>query len=260
MSDENYRACIEALDDVTAAFRDGRAEVSSAPTRYEADFAAFKLMQLAWIHVNSLSHIASIPYTGSHIASALVLARSAFETGLTAYWLSKDDDWKEREARWLGWITSEEDYWNNLAKEFETLNPAFSASAVGKVRVLESRRTAITKLLPKDSRSKRPKPWQMLKEVGVEQKYYIFYRITSQVAHGGAGSDEWAVRREDDRISWANVVEPSSWKELFRMASWSIAQPGTVVLMRAGASSDARARLGSCHDKLLEVTHRLERG
>jgi hypothetical protein len=107
-SEEVYTQCIAALDEVNAAFSSARGELSSAPTQYEADFAAFKLMQLVWVHVNAVSHIATIRYTGSHLASAWILIRSAFETGLTALWLTKEDDWKEREARWLGWITSRE--------------------------------------------------------------------------------------------------------------------------------------------------------
>lgn len=258
MSDEAYKACIAALDDVTAAFNSGRAELSSAPTRYEADFAAFRLMQLVWLHVNSISHISTIPCTGSHLASAWVLARSAFETAVTALWLVIEDDWKEREARWLGWVTSEEEYWAKLATEFERIAPASVEPCIAKVHRLKDRREAITKLLPKDSRLRRPKMPQMIKEVGLEQRYYIPYRVTSHVAHGGAGADEWAVRCEGNRIFLGNVEAISSWKDLFRMASWSVVRPGVIVLTRSGASSDACDKLLSSHKRLLEVTERLD--
>jgi hypothetical protein len=258
MSDEAYKESIKALDNVTDVFWNARAALSSAPTKYEADFAAFKLMQLVWLHVNSVSHLAAIPYAGSHLASAWVLARSAFETGATALWLAMDDDWKEREARWLGWVTSEEDYWAKLAKEFESLNPSFAASSIERARLHKERREAITRLLPKDSRSKRPAMPQLLKEVGMDQRYYIPYRITSHIVHGGAGADEWAIQRKGDVISFGHASGLSSWKDLFRMASWSIVQPGTVVLARSGASSVACRQLLSCHENLVDVTERLE--
>jgi hypothetical protein len=257
MSDEAYKACIAALDDVTAAFNSGRAALSSAPTRYEADFAAFRLMQLVWLHVNSISHISTIPCTGSHLASAWVLARSAFETAVTALWLVIEDDWKEREARWLGWVASEEEYLRKLATEFESINPASAASYIAKAHRLKDRREAITRLLPKDSRYKRPSMPQLLKEVGAEGRFYIPYRVTSQVVHGSAGADEWAVRHEGNMIFLGNAVALPSWKDLFRMASWSVVQPGVIVLARSGAPSDACDKLLSSHKRLLEVTERL---
>lgn len=258
MIENAYDRCVEALDAVTKSFREIRDGIREAPTRYEADFAAYKLMQLVWLHVNSVSHIAAIRYTGSHLASAWVLIRSAFETAVTSLWLTIDDDWKEREARWLGWAAGEEKHWRNLSTEFKSLNPEYSQKAEEFANRLQERREAITRLLPKDSRESRPKMPRMLREAGVAANYYIPYRIACQVIHGGAGADEWAVRQEDNRIYFAGVVRPGAWKEAFRMASWSITQPGVTMLKRAGVSQSVCTRIVDCHDKLLEMTQQLD--
>jgi hypothetical protein len=52
-------------------------------------------------HVEAVSEVAKLGNPGSHYVSAVVLLRSAFEIALTAYWLVIEDDWKEREARYL---------------------------------------------------------------------------------------------------------------------------------------------------------------
>ena len=192
MTASSFEQCLAALDDVTNAFRIARSEVVAAPSHYEADFAAFKLMQQVWVHVNAVSAIAAIPYPGSHLASAWVLLRAAFETGLTAMWLAADDDWKEREARWLGWVTSHEKHLSNLSRDIKKLNAHAAQDFVHYVDQLKQRRELISRLLPKDSWTQRPSLLEMMREVNVDQGYYMAYRIGSQVAHGGAGMGVWS--------------------------------------------------------------------
>jgi hypothetical protein len=142
-------------------------------------------------------------------------------------------------------------------RDFDSFGSEGAELARENVRRLGERREAITRLLPKDSRLKRPEMMRMLKEIGLEQRYYIPYRITSHVAHGGAGADEWVVRQDADGISFAGAVKPAAWKDPFRMASWSVVQPGIVVLARAGASPSFCEHLLSCHTKVLEITEQL---
>jgi hypothetical protein len=212
--------------------------------------AAFRLMQLVWVHVNSISALAVIPTPGSHVVAAWPLARAAYETGLTAWWLVKDDDWKEREARWLGWMTVEEKFQDDLANDFD----AFDADAARMRRAyrdgLKHRREAITKLLPKDSRPKRPSIFQLVKELMPGQNYYVPYRIASQITHGGPGAMDWMSKNTDQ--GYTDIIpKPVSWANLFPMCSWCIAQPGAVVLARAKAEE---AILLEAHERVVECS------
>src|SRR5262249_23682962 len=97
-TETEFFRCLAALDDVMGAYSDAQKGLT-APTEYEADLAAFKLMEVVFRHVSVVPVIALIPKPGSHHISARVLLRSAFEIALTAFWLALDDDWKERESR-----------------------------------------------------------------------------------------------------------------------------------------------------------------
>lgn len=255
-SETDFQECVHALDEVTRAFLDARRGLP-APTKYEADVAAFKLMEVVFRHVNAVTGIATLTPPGSHYVSAWVLLRSAFEVALTAYWLVKDNDWKEREARWLGWMAGEEDYQRKLASDLRPLNEEGSQRFEKYAERLEQRRCAIMRLLPKDSREKRPSIPRMLDECGVEKKYYIAYRIGSQFTHGGPAVCEEVFETGEDFIRMKEVSY-SAWINLLLMASWSIAQPGHVVLGRAGASEQPADNLLAKHDKLRDVVKKLE--
>lgn len=252
-----YDQCIQALDNVTGAFAQGRKGLN-APTCYEADFAACKLMQQVYLHVNAISHIAAIRYTGSHLTAAWPLLRTAFETALRTLWLVQDDDWKERESRWLGWVTEEERYLKRLAKEFDAINVEYAQRLRAQRSELERRRKAIDKLLPKDSRMRNPSVPELISEVGLEAKYYIWYRIASHFSHGGPSSSQCAVKRTEEGIAFVGVVQPRDWKGVFRSASWSITAPGLYVLLRSGADQAVIETLNSQHDRLIEVTEQLD--
>ena len=253
-----FRDCLRALDDVTKAFNDARNEVTGVPSRYEADFAAFQLMQQVLLHVNCVSEIAAIPRAGSHLASAWVLLRSAFETGLTALWLTIDDDWKEREARWLGWVAGWHDHYRKLASDLRPVNSQAAQEYDEAAARLVQRRDAIARLLPKAPRDKRPKMEVLMTEAGIDKRYYIAYRIGSQVAHGGPGMEELTVRLREGQVFLGGATDLSQWKDPLRMAGWCIAEPGIVVLRRAGVSEGACAEMVDKHNRLRDVTELLE--
>lgn len=253
MNRDTFQLSVDALNDVLGAYRSSRKTIASVPGKYESEMAAFRLMQLVWVHVNSIAALAEIPTPGSHFVAAWPLARAAYETGLTAWWLVKDDDWKEREARWLGWMAGEEEFQESLAKDFE----AFDADAASKRRAyrdeLKSRREAITKLLPKDSRPKRPSIFQLVKELMPGQSYYVPYRIASQITHAGPGAMDWMSKHTDD--GYTDIIpEPASWANLFPMVSWCVAQPGAMVLARAKADSATIRELLDSHERVLRCS------
>jgi hypothetical protein len=251
-----FLECVKALDDVTRAFLDGRQGLA-APSTYEADVAAFKLMEVVFRHVNAFSAIAAaMQPLGSHYVSAWVLLRSAFEVGVTAYWLVKDDDWREREARWLGWMAGEEEYQRKLVRDLQPLDQQTADKVAQYADSLEQHRLEITRLLPKDSRDRRSSIPRMLEECGIEKKYYIAYRIGSHLTHGGpAVCDE--VFESDGGSLRTKSGGLDAWANLFLMASWSIARPGSVVLKRSQASERIVDSLMMWHHVLSDHVRKL---
>jgi Family of unknown function (DUF5677) len=256
MTDVRFQTCVGALNDVLGAYRDGRKTISTAPGKYEADMAAFRLMQLVWVHVNSISALAEVPTPGSHLVAAWPLVRAAYETGLTAWWLVKDDDWKEREARWLGWMAGEEKFQDDLANDFDSCDPDAARKRRAYRDSLKGRREAITKLLPKDSLTKRPSIFALVKELMPGQNYYVPYRIASQLTHAGPGAMDWMSKHTDD--GYTDIIpEPQAWANMFSMASWCIAQPGAMVLARAKADNAFIRELLEAHERVLRCSKQL---
>ncbi len=248
----DFRECVEALDEVAAAFQTARKDLN-APSRYEADFAAFKLMEVVFRYVNAVSGIAMLPEPGSHLAPAWALLRSAFEIGLTAFWLTREDDWKEREARWLGWVVAEEDFQRKLGGDLRSANLEAADRFLDYAARLEQRRLAITRKLPMDSRERRPSIPQMLDECGVDRKYYIAYRIGSQFTHGGPSVCD-SVFESGEGFIRLKTARYSEWMHPLMLGSWSVAQPGVSTLSRAGASPESLERIYAAHEHLRDLT------
>ncbi len=205
-----YRSCVDALDQVTGSSINLRRGMQF-PYRYEADMAAMRLMQATLLHVNAVSSVAMIPYLGSHVLPAWVLLRSAFESSLIANWLAEPNDWIERETRWLRWIPKEEDYVKKLAVEFKSVNFSFHDRLAMEHRESTERRSARIDLLIEEAKmsggeqaesmvrqricSSVSMP-QILKELDLPPRTYIFYRIASHIVHAGPSASESEFRRE----------------------------------------------------------------
>jgi hypothetical protein len=256
VNEDDFRTCVATLGELIQAFRLERNGLA-APTKYEADLASFKLMEVVLQHVNAVSDVAMIPKPGSHLVSAWVLLRSAFEVALTAYWLTIENDWKEREARWLGWVAGEEEYQRKLAKDLRPVAAVAAQKFENYALQLEQRRLMIARLLPKGARQARPAIPRMLQECGIHEKYYIAYRVGSQLTHGGPAVCE-EVWETSDHFLRTKDISYSPWVDPLRMAGWCIAQPGYVVLLRSGATPEAAENVVGAHARLLEGVSILE--
>jgi hypothetical protein len=260
---EKLSKCIGAVEATTALYRHMGTGITGLG-RYEADVAAVQLMEGVLQHVESVAMIARIGVPGSHYVSSKVIMSSVFEIALTIYWLIIEDDWKEREARYLGWIEGEERFQRNLAKELRLIEGnEKSKQFENYADRLETRRKAIMKLLPKDSRIKRPTVQEMIRECNVESGYYIHYRIGSQFTHGGQAICneiyETQIGPKGNEYHIKNIGY-SAWSELFKMASWCIVQPGSIVLHRAGIGPHKIRKLYHAHEHVLEMCTEMRKG
>ncbi len=260
VSEADFKRCIDLLDGVTAAFLVARKGLN-APTHYEADLAAFQLMEVSFRHINAVTGVALMPKPGSHLISAWSLLRSAFEVSLTAHWLAINPDWKEREARWLGWVSGEEKYQRNLARDIGKAGgdgSGFNRYA----DKLETRRMAIAQKLPKDSRIKRPDIPGMLRECRLKENHYIVYRTGSQITHGGPAciNEVWSRGEHEGKpVLFVQEVNYAAWTHPLQLAGWCIAQAGYVVLTRAGALPEPVDMMIEAQQQLIEATSHLSK-
>jgi len=102
----------------------------------------------------------------------------------------------------------------------------------------------------------------MIEECGIEKRYYIAYRIGSQMTHGGpAVADEiWEtreIRKTGEVVLCTKGVNYPVWGHLFPMASWCIANPGQMTLIRSEAPEQSVDKLLADHNALLAVSARL---
>jgi len=266
--EDRFRSVISHLDDVTQRYRIARQSIVELG-RYEADLAAIKLMQATWLHINALSSVAEIPYTGSHSISAWVLLRAAFEAGLTAWWLVAPENWIEREARWLQWIKREEIHRDKLSKSSNVFGADFVTQLEGERDRLAKRRQDISNLLldnvapdqrPKVERQLRPPTVsmeQIIRETGLPSRYYIVYRVSSHYTHSGPSTSNTLLQFANDENTQTSI--PCDWSEMFCAASWLMTDPGQVVLIRCGANHEDVARIVDAHNNLLDCVAELKR-
>jgi Family of unknown function (DUF5677) len=258
VSENPLTECVEYLDLVTGRFLEARD--CATISEYEADRAAFALLQSVFVHVNALSHLAAWTSSVPHLPSAWVLARAAFETGVVALWLCKENDWKEREARFLGWVLKREEHLESLAADFTSIEIGRSdvADRCRKTARDYARwREAVTGLLPKDSRMKCPSFFQMVKEIGLDRRYYMRYRMASSVIHGAPQSLEHVLRVSNTQYTVGSFSTGSDLAEIFRLASWCIVAPAQVVLVRNHVDPAKIGSILSAHKDLLGAADRL---
>ena len=254
-TETDFRNSVAALDEVTAAFLVARK--GFVLSQYEADRSAYQLLEGVFRNINAITGIAMMPKPGTHLIPSWVLLRSSFEIALTAYWLTKEDDWKEREARWLGWMAGEEEYQRRIASDVGAAAGKEAEQFIQYADRLEGHRKAIMRLLPKDSREKRPNMKMMLQECGCDPRKYVVYRIGSQLAHGGPTlcTDMFHVENDSIRLKGVNYA---AWVGPFQIAGWCIAQAGCSVLIRGGVQAEPLSQLAAANDRLQSLALSLE--
>lgn len=232
-------------------------------------------MQATLIYVNSLSAVAELKPEGSHLPSAWTLARSAFESGMTAMWLAEPDDWKERESRWIRWVQREEKFTQNLARSLPDASVVGSNPFAQNVAALRQRRESITQLLlaefarsnpeSEESHARRkhhletgPTFETILKECTLGREMYLAYRIGSHYAHTGPSVSDSVFSFDGKAFSAYYAYGPGDWVAPFKLASWSLAQPAMFVLQRADCDPVKSALIISAHPRVVQATNTLE--
>jgi hypothetical protein len=155
---------------------------------------------------------------------------------------------------------SEEEYQRKLAKDLRHIAADEAKRRDDYADKLEKQRRAIMALLPKDSRVKRPDLRTMLQECRVEDRYYVMYRIASQLMHGGPAVCievfDVEVGPEGKEFFFKHFGY-SAWADLLKTGSWSIVQPGATVLFRAEAPAENIKALYDAHDRVLAAASEL---
>lgn len=222
--------CRDSLDRLTRVLLSCLQGGTTLPTRYEADMAASYLLSCTWLHANALSHLAEIPYTGSHLIPAQALCRAAVESGFTALWLLDPDDWRQREARWLRYVRREEKHRHALSVDFSKLSPQMTERLASECLSLQERRRKISELLLAEFAPDSvipdidsiPSFARMLQDLDEYDKIYIRYRFLSHSVHGGPSQASTAMRTEGHSVSMYMAHSPQEWSVLFSLTGYAV--------------------------------------
>ncbi len=216
--------------------------------------AAFQLLEVVWQHINAISAIAELRPYGSHIESALVLCRVAFEACVTACWLATPDNWMEREAKWVRWVQGEETNLKRLATAASPFNIVLAEASTARANAHGERRSEIAKRLVQEfvkagvSESlaqekvhKKPNPSfkQILQESGLGEDGYLRYMVMSDSIHVAPSVASSSVRIESNSVTPYLARSPSEWTGLFEHASCCICQATAIVLPLCGATEES---------------------
>lgn len=267
-----FVSCVSALDRVTRAYRIAL-PFGTFPGTYEADAAAFCLMEVVWQQVNAVSAVAELQPHGSHYEPACVLCRVAYEASVTAVWLTGPSDWKDRESRWLRWFRKEEDYLRRLSRDVGTASQDAASSYDVRREELESFRQQVATLLRAEyitagipereakarcSFGSTPTFKSILLEAGLGPRDYALYSTLSHSTHVGPSAATGVLRVEGNRVTPYLAHGPHEWPFLFRIAAWSVTWPAQRVLALCDAPVEKSHQVVDAHSDLLAACARLE--
>jgi hypothetical protein len=184
-------------------------------------------------HANALLHIAMIPEPGSHVEPAWLVMRPKFEAAVTAAWLVDPDDPQVLKERLLMYYSGELEYLGRMLRGEDVANPDSPPQAQSRMASVERSLRALASWEGKDKARRKPPCREMMRQCGIPDKHYReFYSIASHRIHGGSTVlYDWF----EGLIRKGGESNYSAWNTPIAGASWSLANPGAVVLKRHGA-------------------------
>jgi len=206
-------------------------------SRYEAE--AMRLLMLIWRQVRAVTDLAQ--QAPDNFAPAPILARAAFEGGLTCNWLLQGEDAKVCEGRWLVLQYEAAQRMRRVSRQLHEAGIPSDRWRQEAVR-LEN----LTSEKGVEGRTRRPNVLEMLRSLGLERLYFG-YILASQWSHGTilAGREHAAEQRTPFSLG--------EWYTPFNMSIWGILFGARGYLQRPGGPGLKRLQgtpLGDAQDTL----------
>ena len=255
MKPDELRLVVDSLGKVITAYRAIAGENPLAEFGgFEVDCAVPALVEHVILQAKAVSELARLSET--YAPAAAGCARSAMEVGTLAAWLSKPREAHDREARWLGYFKSLEEFSRKMANELKNLDPNVP-------RVLDETIAKYMKGMTAPRFGKPivpvPKPSMkaMLADLGYEH-LYPGYREVCEVIHGGPETINrhrifHRSRELPMGFEFGVFTDGVDWQIVFRITSWGVAVACYHSLRNFGIKNAVSAGILDAHKRLIEV-------
>ncbi len=235
------RAAADALDGVIMRFSAGCSTIPSMGA-WEAIDEAHVMLALVIRNIEAVTMLARHDLV--LLPGAMVMARAAFETGITVRWMLQPEDPYEREMRWLRMCAKREAFYSDTATFLSSIGRDNTFFA-GMADTLHRFHGAVAAALPSKYRKafqpkKVPNVRQMLQALDQEERY-VHYAFASQYAHGTQAATELYRRHLGVAKEFSEFVTPTDWQHCLFLCWFSLSFAGQQFLVRAGGNPEAFA-------------------
>lgn len=260
MKPDELQLLADLLGKVTIAYR---AIVGDRPLAqfggFEVGCAVPALVEHVILQAKAVGELALLSET--YAPAAAGCARSAMEVGTLAAWLSKPREAHDREARWLGYFKSLEEFSRRMANELKNLDPNVPRELDETIAKYMKGMTA-----PRFGKAIVPVPKPSMKAMLADLDYeylYPAYREVCEVIHGGPDTiNRHRVfhRSRELPMGFEFGVFPDAvdWQIVFRITSWGVAVASYHSLRNFGIKNAVSAGILEAHKRLIEVLDRIK--
>lgn len=205
----------------------GRVLNSSYPARdkltgeFEAPLEAWALLILLVRNVEAILTLAEDDLV--LFPSAVVLARSAYESSVKIQWLLAPDDDFDREVRWLAQVKSEIEFLEKGEKLLKKWTTSDSRSLRFNRETLEHFHEQVSKLVPPGHKpmAKLPNIYDMLASLGEEKRYHL-YVAACQYSHSTHFATGLYRQGIGIHKQFGEFITPSLWNLAFKTAWYAL--------------------------------------
>jgi hypothetical protein len=234
-------AAADALEDSIRRFL-AAGETVPPWGKWEAIIEAYLMLGLAIRNIEGVITLARVDLV--LLPGAMIMARVAFETGVTVRWMLEPEDPFDREMRWLRTHYMRVKFYQDLARKASAMRRDGSAH-VHTADYLAGFHDKVFEQLPQRYRSRYqpkelPNTSQMLECLG-EKDQYLHYMVASQYAHGTQEATALYRRNLGMNMEIGEFVTPAHWVHPLYLCWHSLLRAGRCFLERSGGDPDAFA-------------------
>ncbi|BCL39680.1 DUF5677 domain-containing protein [Nostoc sp. MS1] len=199
--------------------------------RYEADVEASNLLKLIIRHVESIISISQSDLV--LLPSAIVVARSAYETAIKLLWIIDPQDPFNREVRWLAHLQTEEEFYIKMSNKLGKFGLGQEEQELA--TAIKEFRLGVTDKLPDGYRalSRLPNLYDMLTSLNQENKY-ITYIVFSQFSHANHHATKFYRKNLGINREIGEYISSQDWWSCFAIAWYCIHSTGEKFLSIIG--------------------------
>src|SRR5260370_40298458 len=202
-----------------------------------ADVEALRLIEIATVHVDAMSHLARTDIPSSMLPAASA-SRSAYDVAFIAAWLLGPEDPIERDQRWLGYLDNHARFYRNLAEEFKDRDEEIRRNMARVEKHWADQGLRFAEGLPEGKRTAIAYAGVNAAVPEKRQQYFI-YRSVSQLVHGEPSALAFApleLRLDGEPkhvpVDYSLLSEPAQWGYVISMGGEAVVWPLEIAIRK----------------------------